>query len=95
MYPKKIFNGHLPEGGPKLGLLFRQKEILFKISWICRKSFIDQRWMDVGLRCSVQKDLANIQQSYVSFILPAWSINSTLTESEVIKGKSQIEALMY
>ena len=91
MYPKKIFSGHLPEGGPKLGLLFRQKQILFKISWIC----IDQRWMDVGLRCSVQKNLANIQQSYVSFILPAWSINNTLTESEVIKGKSQIEALMY
>ena len=91
MYPKKIFSGHLPEGGPKLGLLFRQKQILFKISWIC----IDQRWMDVGLRCGVQKNLANIQQSYVSFILPAWSINNTLTESEVIKGKSQIEALMY
>ena len=95
MYPKKIFSCHLPEGGPKLGLLLRQKQILFKISWICRKSFIDQRWMDVGLRCSVQKNLANIQKSYVSFILPVWSINNTLTESEVIKGKTQIEALMY
>lgn len=95
MYPEKIFNGYLLEVGPKLGLLFRQKQILFKISWPCMKSFIDQRWLDVGLRCSAQKNLANIQQSYVSFILPAWSINNTLTESEVIKGKSQIEALMY
>lgn len=46
MYPKKIFNGYLPEGGPKLGLLFRQKQILFKISWPCRNPLlIKDGWM--------------------------------------------------
>ena len=77
MYPEKIFNGHLPEGAPKLGLLFRQKQILFKISWPCRNPLlIKDGWMSAFVAV-YKKNLANIQQSYVSYILPAWSINNT------------------